>query len=121
MKYVSKSKQVCNEMQMKVIFNQKKRRILRYILKYIALSVDITSRIHIKRATGCVVGKAACQQYHQRRQVLWHREGGEGNVIQEHIKLLNPSASIQNVLDTVGFKSFFAIFLDISEAIASFG
>ena len=47
--------------------------------------------------------------------------GREGNVIQEHIKLLNPSASIQNVLDTVGFKSFFAIFLDTSEAIASFG
>ena len=46
--------------------------------------------------------------------------GREGNVLQEHIKLLNPSDSIQNVLDTVGFKNFLAIFSDMSEAIASF-
>ncbi len=46
--------------------------------------------------------------------------GRESNVLQKRVKLLNPSESIQNVLDTVGFKSFFSIFPEMSEAIASF-
>jgi anti-anti-sigma factor len=39
---------------------------------------------------------------------------------QEHVKLLNPSESIQDVLDTVGFKAFFEIYTDIDAAVASF-
>ena len=37
-----------------------------------------------------------------------------------YVKLLNPSEKIQNVLDTVGFKTFFEIYTDIHPAIASF-
>ena len=39
---------------------------------------------------------------------------------QHHVKLLNPSEEIQNVLDTVGFKTFFEIFTEIHPAMASF-
>jgi len=39
---------------------------------------------------------------------------------QEHIKLLNPNDKIRDVLDMVGFKSFFEIYTDIHLAIASF-
>ena len=39
---------------------------------------------------------------------------------QEHVKLLNPSEAIQDVLDIVGFQAFFEIFTDLDEAIASF-
>jgi len=39
---------------------------------------------------------------------------------QKHIKLLNPSGKIQDVLDTVGFKTFFEIYTDIHPAMASF-
>ena len=39
---------------------------------------------------------------------------------QEHIKFLNPNEAIQDVLDIVGLKPFFAIFTDLDEAVASF-
>ena len=37
-----------------------------------------------------------------------------------HVKLLNPSEKILDVLDTVGFKTFFEIFTEIHPATASF-
>ena len=40
--------------------------------------------------------------------------------LQNHIKLLNPSEKVQDVLDTVGFKAFFEIYTEIHPAIASF-
>ena len=39
---------------------------------------------------------------------------------QKHIKLLNPSEKIQEVLDMVGFKAFFEIYNEIQPALASF-
>ena len=39
---------------------------------------------------------------------------------QEHIKLLNPSEAIQDVLEIVGLKAFFEIFTDLEAAVASF-
>jgi anti-anti-sigma regulatory factor len=49
------------------------------------------------------------------------REEGEGGFhLQEHVKLLNPSEAIQDVLDIVGFKMFFEIYTDLDDAIASF-
>ena len=48
------------------------------------------------------------------------KEGDSGFQIHEHVKLLNPSEAIQDVLDIVGFKAFFEIFTDLDEAIASF-
>ena len=39
---------------------------------------------------------------------------------QKHVKLLNPSEKIQDVLDTVGFKTFFEIYTEIHPAMASF-
>jgi anti-anti-sigma factor len=48
------------------------------------------------------------------------KERDDGYRMQEHIKLLNPSDDIQQVLDTVGFKAFFEIYTDIHPAIASF-
>ena len=39
---------------------------------------------------------------------------------QNHVKLLNPSEKILDVLDTVGFKTFFEIYADIHPAMASF-
>lgn len=44
------------------------------------------------------------------------REAG----MQSHVKLLNPSADIDNVLETVGFKQFFEVYTDLSEAVQSF-
>lgn len=44
------------------------------------------------------------------------REAG----MQSLVKLLNPSADIDNVLDTVGFKQFFEVYTDLSEAVQSF-
>lgn len=44
------------------------------------------------------------------------REAG----MQSHVKLLNPSAEVDNVLDTVGFKQFFEIFSSLDEAVQSF-
>jgi len=46
------------------------------------------------------------------------REGGSG--FQEHIKLLNPSQKVKDVLDTVGFMAFFEIFSDADTAVSSF-
>ncbi len=39
---------------------------------------------------------------------------------QKHVKLLNPNEKILDVLDTVGFKTFFEIFTKINPAMASF-
>jgi anti-anti-sigma regulatory factor len=47
-------------------------------------------------------------------------ERDTGFQFQEHVKLLNPSEAIQDVLDMVGFKAFFEIFTDLDAAIASF-
>lgn len=43
-----------------------------------------------------------------------------GFTFQKHIKLLNPDEAIQDILDTVGFKSYFEIFIDEQAAIAAF-
>ena len=40
--------------------------------------------------------------------------------LQKHIKLLNPSERVQEVLDMVGFKAFFEIHTEIHPAMASF-
>jgi len=40
--------------------------------------------------------------------------------IQSHVKLLNPSPEVDNVLDTVGFKQFFEVYTDLKEAVNSF-
>lgn len=40
--------------------------------------------------------------------------------LQKHIKLFNPSADVDNVLDTVGFKQFFEVFTDFDVALQSF-
>ena len=37
-----------------------------------------------------------------------------------HVKLLNPNKDVLDVLDTVGFKTFFEIYADIHPAMASF-
>ena len=44
------------------------------------------------------------------------RESG----IQQHVKLLNPRPEVLNVLDMVGFSSFFEIFNDRQKALESF-
>jgi anti-anti-sigma factor len=44
------------------------------------------------------------------------REAG----MQSHVKLLNPSAEVDNVLDTVGFKQFLEVYTDLNEAVQSF-
>ena len=44
------------------------------------------------------------------------RESG----MQENVKLLNPSAEVEQVLETVGFKQFFEIYTDLGEAVHSF-
>ena len=44
------------------------------------------------------------------------REAG----MQSHVKLLNPSPEVDNVLDTVGFKQFFEVYTDLNEAVQSF-
>jgi len=49
-----------------------------------------------------------------------HKERDSGFQIHKHVKLLNPSEAIQDVLDIVGFKEFFEIFTDFDTAIASF-
>jgi len=48
------------------------------------------------------------------------KERYTGFHLQEHVKLLNPSEAIKDVLDIVGFKAFFEIYADLDEAIASF-
>jgi len=48
------------------------------------------------------------------------KERYTGFRFQEHVKLLNPSEAIRDVLDIVGFQAFFEIFMDFEEAIASF-
>jgi anti-anti-sigma regulatory factor len=40
--------------------------------------------------------------------------------VQKHIKLLNPRPEVINVLDMVGFSSFFEIFTDRQKALDSF-
>jgi anti-anti-sigma regulatory factor len=48
------------------------------------------------------------------------KERYTGFYFQEHVKLLNPSEAIKDVLDIAGFKAFFEIFTDFDEAMASF-
>ena len=48
------------------------------------------------------------------------KERDSGFQFQEHVKLLNPSEAIEDVLDIVGFEAFFEIFTDFDSAIASF-
>jgi len=38
----------------------------------------------------------------------------------EHLKLLNPQAAVDQVLDVVGLKTFFEIYTDMEAALASF-
>jgi len=40
--------------------------------------------------------------------------------IQQHMKLLNPRAEVQSVLDMVGFSAVFEVFTDLDEAVKSF-
>ena len=40
--------------------------------------------------------------------------------LQKHVKLLNPSPEVDNVLDILGFKQFFEIYTDFEEAVGSF-
>ena len=40
--------------------------------------------------------------------------------MQNHIKLVNPTEEVKNVLDMVGFGSVFPIFTDLDEAVKSF-
>jgi anti-anti-sigma regulatory factor len=49
-----------------------------------------------------------------------NKERDKGFKIQDHIKLLNPSEAIRDILDVVGFTAFFDIFTDLDTAIASF-
>jgi anti-anti-sigma factor len=44
------------------------------------------------------------------------RESG----FQKKVKLLKPSADVSQVLETVGFKQFFEIYIDLNEAVQSF-
>lgn len=48
------------------------------------------------------------------------KERYTGFRLQEHVKLLNPSEAIKDVIDIVGFKAFFEIYTDLEEVIASF-
>jgi len=38
----------------------------------------------------------------------------------QHLKLLNPQPAVDQVLDTVGLKQFFAVFTDLDRAVKSF-
>ena len=40
--------------------------------------------------------------------------------MQKNVKLLNPSADVDKVLDTVGFKQFFEVYSSLSQAVGSF-
>ena len=40
--------------------------------------------------------------------------------VQSHLKLLNPTDEVRNVLDMVGFGSVFQVFTDLDEAVQSF-
>jgi anti-anti-sigma regulatory factor len=40
--------------------------------------------------------------------------------VQKHMKLLNPRAEVQSVLDMVGFSAVFQVFTDLDEAVRSF-
>ena len=42
------------------------------------------------------------------------------NGMQKNVKLLKPSAEVEQVLETVGFKQFFEIYTDLGEAVQSF-
>jgi anti-anti-sigma regulatory factor len=60
------------------------------------------------------------QAMRKERDSVMRKERYSGFRFQEHVKLLNPSEAIQDVLDIVGFRAFFEIFTDLDEAIASF-
>ena len=38
----------------------------------------------------------------------------------QHVKLLNPQQAVEQVLDTVGLKSFFEVFTDLESAVKAF-
>ena len=40
--------------------------------------------------------------------------------VQHHVKLLDPSPEVGNLLDTIGFKQFFEVYTDLDEAVSSF-
>lgn len=40
--------------------------------------------------------------------------------VQSHLKLLNPTEEVRNVLDMVGFGSVFQVYTDLDEAVQSF-
>jgi anti-anti-sigma factor len=40
--------------------------------------------------------------------------------LQKHVKLFNPSPEVDYILDILGFKQFFEIYMDLEEAIDSF-
>lgn len=40
--------------------------------------------------------------------------------VREHFKLLNPQPAVEQVLDVIGLKQFFAIYTDLDTAISSF-
>ena len=42
------------------------------------------------------------------------------NGFQTNVKLLSPSPDVDQVLDTVGFKQFFEVYIDLGEALQSF-
>jgi len=50
------------------------------------------------------------------KEISRERDSG----LQKNIKLLNPSAAVDSVLDTVGFKQFFEVYYDMVEAVNSF-
>ena len=50
------------------------------------------------------------------KEIDRERESG----IQSNVKLLNPSADVDKVLDTVGFKQFLEVYKDLDEAVGSF-
>jgi len=50
------------------------------------------------------------------KEISRQRDSG----LQKNIKLLNPSAAVDSVLDTVGFKQFFEVYYDMVEAVQSF-
>jgi anti-anti-sigma factor len=50
------------------------------------------------------------------RAIDRERESG----LQKYVKLLNPSAEVDQVLDTVGFKQFFEVYTSLEEAVRSF-
>ena len=47
-------------------------------------------------------------------------ENDRANGLQEHVKLLHPTAEVKNVMELVGFNALFDTYTDIHQAVASF-